>query len=148
MAGRRKAREQAFLLMFETNFNSDPIEQIIEYAQAYREEEFDSYATQTATDSLEKVGELDAIISARSQKWSKERLSKVALTVLRLALFEMHYVESVPVSVSINEAVELSKKYGGEDDSAFVNGLLGAVARDMEKSADGGIGTGIGADNG
>ncbi|MBQ2792061.1 MAG: transcription antitermination protein NusB, partial [Oscillospiraceae bacterium] len=70
-----------------------------------------------------------------STKWKKNRLSRVSLSVLRLALYEMLYEESIPESVSINEAVELAKKFGGEEDSAFVNGLLGAVSRSDKKLA-------------
>lgn len=76
--------------------------------------------------------ELDSRLAEISERWSLDRMPVMDLTILRLALFEMLYVDEVPISVSINEAVELAKSFGGEDDShKFVNGMLGNVARQM-----------------
>ena len=69
------------------------------------------------------------MIEKHATRWKKNRISKVSLAVLRLALYEMKFEESIPESVSINEAVELAKKFGGEEDSSFVNGVLGAISR-------------------
>ena len=69
-------------------------------------------------------------------KWSKERISRVALAIMRLAVYEMLYVDDIPVSVSINEAVELAKKYGGDEDSSFVNGVLGGISRETAPKDD------------
>ena len=63
--------------------------------------------------------------------WKINRISKVSLALLRLAVYEMLYRDDVPVSVSINEAVELSKKYTVKDDTSFINGVLGAVAKSL-----------------
>ena len=72
--------------------------------------------------------DLDAIISAHLKKgWNLKRISKASLSILRLALYEMTYVDSVPSSVAINEAVELAKKYT-IDESKFINGVLGAIS--------------------
>ena len=60
------------------------------------------------------------------------RLSKVSFALLRVAIYEMMFVDSIPVSVSINEAVDLAKKYGGADDAPFINGVLGSVAKELE----------------
>ena len=75
------------------------------------------------------MGEIDEAISEHLHKWRKERLSRVALSIIRLSVYEILYGEDIPVSVSINEAVELAKKYGGDDDPSFVNGVLGGIAR-------------------
>ena len=72
------------------------------------------------------------MISANAHNWSRERLSRVALSILRLAIYEMQYVDDIPVSVSINEAVELAKCYGGDADASFINGVLGGIARRRE----------------
>lgn len=77
--------------------------------------------------------ELDGILSRASKNWSIERMPIMDLAILRIALFEMIHVGEVPISVSINEAVELAKSYGGEDDSPkFINGILGTIARNMD----------------
>ena len=81
----------------------------------------------------EKTEELDCYISRYSINWSVSRISKVARAILHVAMYEALYVEDVPVSSAINEAVELTKKYEDEDVVAFVNGILGSFARDMEK---------------
>ena len=67
----------------------------------------------------------------KEQGWKISRISKISLALLRVAIYEMLYQDDIPVSVSINEAVELAKKYTGVDDSAFVNGVLGAVAKEL-----------------
>ncbi|MCC8066702.1 MAG: transcription antitermination factor NusB [Clostridiales bacterium] len=76
----------------------------------------------------ERVSELDAKINQVAKGWKTDRMGKAELAILRLAVYEMLYDEDVPVKVAINEAVELAKKYGGEDASAFVNGILAKLA--------------------
>lgn len=81
--------------------------------------------------------ELDERISAASENWSLARMPVADRAILRLAAYEMIHEDAVPVSVSINEAVELAKSYGGQDDSPrFVNGILGRIARSLEQSSD------------
>ena len=73
---------------------------------------------------LEKLTELDTAINETAEGWTTRRMGKVELTILRLALFEIRYDEEVPDKVAINEAVELAKKFGGDESPAFVNGIL------------------------
>ena len=68
------------------------------------------------------------LFNEASDDWSIERMSKVDLTILRLAYYEMNFDEDIPVKVAINEAVELAKIYGGDDSPAFINGVLGKLA--------------------
>ena len=77
---------------------------------------------------LEKLPELDAQINEVSEGWKTSRMSRVDLSIIRLALYEMEYDGEVPLKVAINEAVELAKKYGGDDSPAFVNAILGKLA--------------------
>ncbi len=79
--------------------------------------------------TLEHVEELDAEIDAVLVNWRLERLSRVDLTLLRLALCEMHYFDDVPVRVTINEYVEIAKEFGTDDSFAFVNGILDKLGR-------------------
>ena len=76
--------------------------------------------------------EIDKTISDNLSGWTLKRISKIALAVLRLAVYEIKYVENIPVGVSINEAVEIAKKYGSDNDRTFVNGILGSIARKNE----------------
>lgn len=126
---RREARELAFVLLFEKTFNDYSIRDILINAGEARDVESNAFALSLAEGADEHVVDIDSIISKHSHKWNKERISRVALSIMRLAVFEMQYMKDIPVSVSINEAVELAKKYGGDEDSAFVNGVLGGVAR-------------------
>ncbi len=126
---RRKSREQAFALVFESSFHDGTVEQLIADATEARDLQVDAFAIALAEGTCGHLTELDALIEEHAHKWSKSRLSRVALAVLRLALYEMLYDDSTPDEVAISEAVELAKRYGGEEDSAFVNGVLGGVAR-------------------
>lgn len=131
---RRSAREQAFILLFEMCFCQDDfsIDLVKENALDSRDVEFCDYAEKVALGVNEHKDELDEVIASYLKKgWKISRLSKVSLAVLRLAIYEMKYEEDVPFSVSINEAVELSKKFS-IDESSFVNGVLGAISRDLE----------------
>ena len=132
---RHEQRQEAFLIVFEHSFSGESADEIILNAEEGRELKIAPFAYQLAKNTIEKIEVLDEYVEKFSTKWKKNRLSRVSLSVLRLALYEMLYEESIPESGSINEAVELAKKFGGEEDSAFVNGLLGAVSRSDKKLA-------------
>ena len=82
------------------------------------------------------LAELDAAIERHCLAWKLDRLSKVDLSILRLAAAEMRYMEKIPYKVAVNEAVELAKKYSTEKSSKFINGVLGSAARDAGVPAD------------
>lgn len=127
---RSQEREQAFLLVFEKAFNMDTDnDDIIGYAVEARLLEPTVFSTVLFKQTYEKLDEIDAVIEKYAIGWKKNRLSKVALSVLRLAICEMRFVDSVPYGVSANEAVELAKKYASGDDASFINGILGAYIR-------------------
>lgn len=131
---RRESREQAFALLFEMTFNDQPIEQLAAAASEARDTPVSVFAMTLASGAQAHLAELDEKIAAYSVKWSKERISRVALSVMRLAVYEMLYEDSIPVSVSINEAVELAKKYGGDEDAPFINGILGSISRETPET--------------
>ncbi len=131
---RYKKREQAFILSFESLFSDTDIDELADNAVDSNNEFMCDYAVFCAKGILSNSEEIDKLISDNLKKgWRISRISKVSYTVMRLAVFEMLYVEDVPVSVSINEAVELAKKYSVPDDSAFVNGVLGSIAKQIDK---------------
>ena len=126
---RKQAREEAFILVFEKEFNDNGIEDILEAAAEARDLVPDDYINSVFKGVYRHLEELDSIISENSVGWSIGRISKTALCIMRLAIFEMKYLDDIPVSVSINEAVELCKKYATENDASFVNGILSTVAK-------------------
>lgn len=126
---RKMAREEAFILIFEKVFSKESIEEILEMAEEARDLVPDDYIKTVFGGVYDNLDELDGIISENAVGWKIERISKTALAILRLALFEMKYMEEIPVSVSINEAVEIAKKYATVEDSAFINGILSTVAK-------------------
>ncbi len=132
---RRESREQAFALLFEKMFNDRPVEELAAAATEARDVPVSAFAMTLAQGAEEHIAALDEKIAAYSTNWSKERISRVAMSVMRLAVYEMLYEDSIPVSVSINEAVELAKKYGGEEDASFINGILGSVSRELPADA-------------
>lgn len=129
---RHESREQAFLLIFESNFKNETIEQIIENAQMSRSIKISSFARKVFNGVCEHKESIDKVIEDNTIGWKKNRISKVALSVMRLAVYEMLYEDDIPKSVSINEAVELTKKYSTKDEASFINGVLGAAAKEME----------------
>ncbi len=126
---RRASRELAFFILFEKSFSDATIEEILDNAGEARDVVSSNFAVSLAEGTISHLNEIDEKISNFSHKWNKNRLSRVALAILRLALYEMLWEEEIPVSVSINEAVELAKLYGSEADATFINGVLGGISR-------------------
>ena len=134
--GRRELREHIFKLLFMSQFNSteemegqtglylENLQPLDEQDQTYIQEKYQKIT--------EKLPEIDELINSVSKGWKTRRMSRVNLTILRLARYELPQEESIPVSVSINEAVELGKRFGGETSSSFINGILGQIAK-MER---------------
>ena len=121
------AREQAFLLIFETGFKEDDLGSIIQDATEARDFEPDSYIELLCGGVLAQREKLDEEIEKHLSGWKLSRISKTALAVLRLACFEILFLEETPDSVAANEAVNLAKRYCGEEDAAFINGVLGSI---------------------
>ena len=136
MKSRHESREQAFVLLFEKTVNDDPMADIIEMAVEARGIEMDEYCEKLTSLTELYLEQIDAEIEANLRGWSLRRLSKVALALLRLAVYEMKWEDSIPTSVSINEAVELAKTYGGKDDAPYINGVLASVAKTLPASQE------------
>lgn len=129
---RSESRESAFLILFESLFKDEPITDLISLAKESRNFKTDSFTVKLVKGVSEKISEIDALIQKKSISWSIDRLSKVVLVALRIAIYEMLFEEKIPISVSINEAVEITKKYSTQEDAAFLNGILGVVAKELE----------------
>ena len=132
-ADKRKAREQAFIILFERSFNSElTIDEILKIAVESEVIEKNKMTADIVRKAEEHIDEIDAVIEKNLKGWSKQRISKVSLALLRMAVCEMKYFDKVPVGVSINEAVEICKVYGSDEDKGFINGILGSIAREKE----------------
>ena len=133
MMNRREEREQAFLLLFETVFDgARAAEEVYETAKEARDLEDSKYIHRVLSGVAEHKEELDALIAAHSQGWSRDRISATASAAMLLAVYEMKYCEDIPVRVSLNEAIELMKKYDEDRARVFVNGVLNAIAKELE----------------
>lgn len=132
--GRRGLREQVFKLLFMSEFH--PAEDLPEQTDIYLTEmeeqelisEQESHNVREKYLSVrEKMPEIDKVLNEISHGWKTSRMGRVDLNILRLAAYEICYDERVPEKVAVNEAVEIAKKYGGEETAPFINGLLGKV---------------------
>lgn len=137
---RHEAREHTFKMLFARDFYQEDQwqEQAENYAELFGSEEGEPAFTDAdrqeliprVLDICSKGTELDAAINAAAEGWTTKRMSKVDLTIIRLALYEILYDESVPTKVAINEAVEMAKKFGGDDSPSFVNGILAKLVKE------------------
>lgn len=130
---RRELREHIFELLFRIEFNSaqEMPEQLRLFFEGLGEvDEKDlEYIEKKYAHIVEKLPEIDKLLEDTAEGWKVGRMGKADLTILRLAVYEMKYDEDVPVGVAVNEAVELSKKFGGDESPAFVNGILGKIGK-------------------
>ncbi|HCT16526.1 MAG TPA: transcription antitermination factor NusB, partial [Ruminococcaceae bacterium] len=112
-ADKRKSREQAFIILFEKSFNTElSIDEILNIAIETEVITKDKMTADLVKKADEHIDEIDSVIERNLKGWSKQRISKVSLAILRMAVCEMKYFDKVPVGVSINEAVEICKVYG------------------------------------
>lgn len=128
---RRQSRENAFLVLFSSAFGGEGIQESIALSREVDEYALDDFGEKTVLDYQAHAEEIDALIGERLQGWTFGRLPKVSLALLRLAVSEILYGEEKLPSVTINEVVELAKKYGDENDYQFINGLLGKLVKDL-----------------
>lgn len=134
---RRSARENAFFLLFQMDFyETEEYEQVKEIFFAEKEqplkEEERAFITKETEGARAHQEEIDGIIRECAKGWDTERMNKVDLAILRLAVYEMRFSGDTPLGVAINEAVELAKKFSSDEAPAFINGILGKAARGQE----------------
>ena len=133
LMSRRERRERLFKLLFRVEFN--PKDEMAEQENFFFDseentgsEEENAWISGKFNRIIEKLDEIDQALNERVQGWNTERMGKVDLTILRLAVYEVIYDESIPTGVAINEAVELAKKFGQDSSPSFVNGVLAKFA--------------------
>ncbi len=132
---RKLARENAFLLLFEKAIKRDEesAEEVFQKATELRGLEIDDYVRGVFFGACGNAAEIDEIIEKNLLGWAKTRVSTVSMALLRLATYEMLFIDDIPSKVSINEAIELSKKYDDDKTYVFVNGVLNAVLEAIGK---------------
>lgn len=127
---RKNAREAAMKLLFEISYRLDEYESILsEYKNDNNLDDNDAeYIDSAVRGTINNMDKIDSTIEKYSRGWKVQRLAKVDLAILRLAIYEMYY-GGTPESVAINEAVEIAKKYGSDKSGAFINGILSSVVK-------------------
>lgn len=138
---RHKLREHLFRMVFMTAFNNDEemagqADLYLEDTPSLSEDDEDAvladenvlYLRQRLDKLMEHLPEIDERLNEVSRGWKTQRMGKVDLAILRLGVYELLYDDEIPTGVAINEAVELAKRFGGEESPAFVNGILGHIA--------------------
>ena len=130
---RREAREESFLMLFEAAFQpqKNP-EDIYALAAEVRDIPENEYIREVFFGVLREREQIDERIARHSNGWKPDRLSFAAISVLRLSVYEMLHANDIPARVSLNEAVELIKKYDDPKARAFVNGVLNAIKNEIE----------------
>jgi N utilization substance protein B len=143
MGKRRRAREIAlqFLYQYDTLKESSPngvaIEEAVDLFWTTKEsppdDEVKEFANRLIIGACENMDSIDSIINRYSKHWRLSRMSKIDRNILRMAIYELIYLMNIPPAVTINEAVELAKKYGTEESGAFVNGILDRIRIAVDK---------------
>lgn len=131
---RRSARETAMQVYYQMEIHN---EYNLDVARSYIDEVIDNKDDREYIDDLVDIfiknkETIDQHINSNLKRWSIDRLSKIDLSILRIGLAEMLFREDIPIKVSINEAIELGKKFGTDDSAAFISGLLGATVKEKE----------------
>ncbi|WP_129597784.1 transcription antitermination factor NusB [Anaerophilus nitritogenes] len=128
---RKLAREMVMKLCFQMDIQNDFSEEMIgKFLKDLPENDQEDYIKKVAMSFILNKEKTDKFIEKHSKGWKINRLAKVDLTILRIAITEIHYIDDVPEIVSINEAVELSKKFSTDESSKFINGVLGSILED------------------
>ncbi len=132
-AERTLARKNALQIMYQGDILDKTPRELIDNAQLVPETQgLDDYALMLLDGCKENLEAIDELIVSASENWALDRMPMVDRALLRLSTYEMRYVKDVPVSVSINEAVNLAKEFGGDDSPRFINGILGRIATQLE----------------
>ncbi len=132
---RKKARDNAFKCVYELEFGkNENIDNILRncYEENNVSQTEKEYVEKVVRGVKDKLEEIDSIILNNLKNWSIDRIAKIDLAILRVAIYEIKYMDDIPEKVSANEAVELAKTYGNNDSKSFVNGLIAKVIESKE----------------
>ncbi len=134
MGRRRKAREDTLRILFRLEFENKQIEKTLDqyWKSKKASEEIKEYSTWLVNGVISDQAKIDNIIQQVSEHWRISRMALVDRNILRMAVFELLYEENIAPAIVINEAIEIAKKYSGDEAATFVNGILDAVRKDLK----------------
>lgn len=129
---RKNARELVVKFLFQMEAREDDYKVLVEdfLEDNHMKAEDERFFMENVEGTVKNLKEIDSLIQSKLVKWTINRIPKVDLAVLRNAIYELIYRTDIPVSVSINEAVDIAKKYGDDESGVFVNGILGNLVRE------------------
>lgn len=134
MGGRRLSREMALKALFQIDLVNTNLEEALKYT--FEDDEFPDevkeFSFMLVKGVMSNLPEIDKAINHSTNNWSLERITNIDRSILRIAIYELLHLNNIPKSVSINEAVELAKKYGTKSSFSFVNGVLGKINKDNQ----------------
>lgn len=130
---KRQCRENAFLILFESSLRDDSPEELYRAAEEVGEIEVNEHVRSLVEGVLSEADALDEIIGSYSPKRAVSRIPRINLILLRMAIYEIRNLPQIPVNVAVSEAVGISQKYTYQEDTAFINGVLGAYTRALPK---------------
>ena len=136
MRKRRAAREQALKWLYQVDVGKTPMEEAVALTHTDLDDEGVAFARQLLDGAIANIKEIDALIAHYAKDWSLDRMASLDRNILRLAILEILHMPDIPHSVSVDEAVELAKKYSTAESSRFVNGVLGSLLRELEQKPD------------
>ncbi|MFH1778076.1 MAG: transcription antitermination factor NusB [Candidatus Omnitrophota bacterium] len=139
MRKRTKAREIALQILYQIDIKKEPAEEILkEYFQGYTlEEKIEDFCKKIVLGTVEHIEYIDNLIAKYADNWELNRMAVVDRNIIRLGVYELLYEKDIPPKVSINEAVDIAKKYGDADSGKFVNGILDKINKlEAKKTID------------
>jgi N utilization substance protein B len=139
---RRKAREHALQILFQLDVRKEKPSAVVLkhfWAEYKADDEIKAFAEEIVKGTYKHLAEINKLIHQNAENWSLDRMAVVDRNVLRMAVYEILYRMDIPTSVTINEAIEIAKKYGTDESGSFVNGILDSVARMTGKLDEGKI---------
>lgn len=133
---KRQCRENAYLILFEASLRDDTPEELYAIAEEVEEITVDDHVKALVEGVLSHTDELDEVIASYSKKRAVSRIARINLILLRMAIYEILHMPETPVNVAVSEVVGISQKYTYQEDTAFINGVLGAFTRSLPKRED------------
>lgn len=136
MGERRKSREYALQVLYSIDISKTSVEEALKHFWKTNQEKNDdvrSFTDELVQGMAAKQEEIDELINNFSSNWKLSRMTAVDRNILRMSVYELKWCDDIPVRVTLNEAIEIAKQYGTEDSSAFINGILDQVAKQVDK---------------
>jgi N utilization substance protein B len=133
---RRQARRDAMVLLYQHDLTGGALEDLYDNLEREEARELDSFTRDEVEAVLASRNEIDAVINANADNWSAKRMAALERNILRLAIYEIQSRDDIPAEVSIDEAVELAKRFCSREAGSLVNGVLGRIAEERSESAE------------